>query len=123
MNQPDKSKDIDRFIKLLPSANVHTRKDIVVALGKLGDSRAVPALIDTFRYEVTDLETDIEGWQLAASALAKLGEASLKPLMEALADQCPNVRSWAAVALGELGDTRAVSQLIGRLNDENHQVQ
>jgi HEAT repeat protein len=39
--------------------------------------------------------------------------------MKALADASPDVREQAAWALGAIGDSRAISGLLGALKDEN----
>jgi hypothetical protein len=123
--------------------------DVVQALGRIGDPRAVEPLIDaldTSNHFLTQiaavglgnigdtrtidplinvfrLEWDdtetITTWQKAAQALAAIGEPSLFPLIAALSDMDENVRHWSAVALGKLTDPRAVEALLQALRDEN----
>lgn len=45
-----------------------------------------------------------------------------EPLRAALRDENRYVRGYAASALGFLGDTRAVPELIDMLGDEHHNV-
>jgi len=55
-------------------------------------------------------------------ALAKMGAPALEPLLAALgASQAP-VRTYAAMALGELKDTRAVGPLVAALKDSDGAV-
>jgi len=59
---------------------------------------------------------------LAATALSKAGEPAVAPLIEALQDEPIIVRQGAAMALGEIGDPRALEALAARLEDESHLV-
>jgi HEAT repeat protein len=128
------------------------RFDVVRALGRIGDPRAVEPLIDVLDttnhfltqeaaiglgnigdaraisplIDVFRLEWDdtetITTWQKAAEALAALGEPTLLPLLAALDDEDDNVRHWSAVALGKLTDPRAVEPLLHALQDEKSLV-
>jgi len=53
----------------------------------------------------------------AADALAASGPASLPPLVEALGDDDPRLRMWAAYTLGMLRDPRAIPALTRALDD------
>ena len=56
-------------------------------------------------------------------ALVNIGEPAVEMLINALKDKkCP-IRSNAAEALGEIGDTRAVKPLIKALTDEDSEIQ
>jgi HEAT repeat protein len=52
--------------------------------------------------------------------LARIGPATVEPLIACLVDQDSFVRSGAIRALAKLGDVRAVEPLITRLNDERN---
>jgi HEAT repeat protein len=58
----------------------------------------------------------------AAVALIKVGEPSVIPFLEALQDSKYPVRQAAALALGEVRDTRAVAPLIKALRDDHEHV-
>ncbi|HEY3362704.1 MAG TPA: HEAT repeat domain-containing protein [Methanosarcina sp.] len=55
-------------------------------------------------------------------ALIDIGEPAVAPLIEALKDENPQVRSFAALALGEIRDKKAVEPLIEILNDLSPEV-
>lgn len=55
-------------------------------------------------------------------ALIDIGEPAVSPLIEALKDENPQVRSFAALALGEIRDTKAVEPLIEILDDPSPEV-
>ena len=83
------------------------------ALGKLGDERAVPVLIDALNDDDRTLRAYVAG------ALGNLGDKRAVPsLISILGDEDSWVRREAALALGELGDERAVDPLINALNDD-----
>ena len=71
-------------------------------LGRLGDARAINPLVA--------LLGQSEVSQSVAEALVKLG--AIDALVSALKNEVPAVRKGAAIALGEMGDVRAVDPLI-----------
>jgi len=113
---------VEPLISILAWSSVHTRLAIVKALGQLGDAVAIQALLETFRAEITDEETDAEIFFETGRVLGGLGSAAFEPLMKALADKDTNVRAGTANALGYLGDKRAVKGLVGILTDPDRQV-
>jgi len=145
INELIEREDVDGLINEL--RGVSWRMRAVVALGKIGDPRAVEPLIVTLQ----DLQ-DEELWvrQYTARALGKIGDPrAVEPLIVALGDEDSNVgidaanalgeigvsavahlivalgngdrrvRSGAANALGEIGDPRAVEPLIAAMEDED----
>lgn len=120
--------------------------DVARALGKLGDVRAVQPLINALNRQATlgaaaealgqlgdirAIEPIIaqlgRSWptenEQMALALVKLGIESLKPLVAALRDgQIRDIREYAAMALGLLGDSRAVEPLISAPDDNDTMV-
>ena len=95
----------------LKDSNRLVKTHATFALGELGDSRAIPALINALKgYEPIH----------AAVALAKLGdERAIPTLVNALNDDSRWVRDNAAEALKtlvELGDSRALPPLMNVLN-------
>lgn len=98
-----------------------TRGDVVYGaasvLGKLGDRRAVPALIGLL--EKNDNDSGIA----AAEALGYLGDSeSVDALIRALNGTDSELQSGAARALGYIGDERAVSSLIEAMGSEDFSV-
>jgi HEAT repeat protein len=109
------------LVATLTQENPHIRQAAATALGLIGDPQAIGPLIDAFRVESGDTE-DITAWLDAAEALARIGEPALGPLIAALADEDWLVRTSSAIALGQLGDLRAVVPLIATLSDADLQV-
>lgn len=108
-------------VEPLMNALSDTRSDVVVGaasvLGKLGDKRAVPALIT-----LLDRNADNTGI-VAAEALGYLGDTeSVDALIRALNGTDNELQSGAARALGYIGDERAVSSLIEAMGSEDFSV-
>jgi HEAT repeat protein len=111
INQIGRSKDRGA-VKLL-IAIVRTDRDTLPrsraadVLGELGDGRAVAPLIEVLR---TDKHSTVR--QLAAGSLGELGNRkALEPLTDALLTDS-SVGRYAADALAELGDDRAMPALM-----------
>jgi HEAT repeat protein len=83
-----------------------------MALGELGDQRAVEPLIDALKDEKADVRREASG------ALARIGEPALMPLVAELEDEDGRAREAAARALGLLGDVRSIGPLIAACKDE-----
>ena len=78
------------------------------ALGLLGNKQAVEPLVTRLR----DANEDPRVRGAIAEALADLRDRrAVIPLIKALSDKSIEVRFWAAFALGELGDARALPEL------------
>ena len=101
------------LVSLLHDADTGVRLRAARALGRVGDVRVVPALIETLGH-VDDL---IAGE--AADALARIGEPALGLLINALGHKDPHVRWHAAKALAEMANPRAAGALIAALDDED----
>ncbi len=80
------------------------------ALGHIGDPVAIEPLIDQLRAPETVLAT-------AITALVEIGDPAVEPLIAALSDQ--DAARMSTRALGEIGDPRAVPDLIGLLKSGN----
>jgi HEAT repeat protein len=107
---------VEALIAALNDKRREVRYLAVLTLGKIGDSRAVEALIATLKDP--DIDYPKVGKE-AAAVLRKFGEASVKPLIAALNDRHRSVRYGAAKVLGEIGDPQAVEPLIAALTDED----
>lgn len=93
------------------------RQYLTLVLGKLGDRRAVPALVDALKDPV--VETRI----YALIALAELHDpGSVPAVIEATNDEDKDVRKTAVYALGELGDRRAIPVLEQALNNQTADI-
>lgn len=91
------------------------------ALGDIGDPRAVAPLIELFKSTPTPLEQQLhEESSVAVQArmsLVKIGIPSVAPLVDALHDANPAVRTNSVKALAEIGDPRVVEPMIAILRD------
>lgn len=101
------------LLRLLEDEDHDVRHWAAMALGEIGDPRAVEPLSGLL------LVDEDEGVRLeAARALVKLKDRrATEALVSALRDEKWVVRTWAAAALGEIGDLRAVEPLIAALDD------
>ncbi|HEX9163904.1 MAG TPA: HEAT repeat domain-containing protein [Thermoanaerobaculia bacterium] len=89
------------------------RQYLILVLGKLGDARATPVLVDALHDPV------VENRIYALIALGELGDrADLPAVVAATKDDEKDVRKTAIYALGEIGDRRAVPFLEEALNDQ-----
>lgn len=93
------------------------RQYLTLVLGKLGDARAVPVLVDALKDSV--VETRI----YSLIALAELRDhGSVPAVMAATKDEDKDVRKTAIYALGEIGDPRALPVLEEALNDQTADI-
>jgi len=96
-----------------PGMMQHTnvRREAIIELGELGDTRAVQPCINALR------DGDDTVRRHAACALGNFGDVrAVMPLIAALSDKGMEVGWCAARSLGKLGDVRAVEPLIDLLN-------
>jgi HEAT repeat protein len=101
------SRAVDPLIQALKdngSGNVRGRA--ALALGEINDTRAVEPLILTLMND--DEQTRID----AAEALGMIGKPAVGPLILLLENNNSTIQWWAAVALGNLKDSRAIDPLI-----------
>jgi len=109
--------EAEGHIKALGDEDWRVRMEAAVALGNIGDPRAVEPLIRALGDK--DWRVRME----AAVALGNIGDPrAVEPLIQALGDKSGSVRRVAARALGEIGDPRAVEPLTRALRDENQYV-
>jgi len=98
------------------NAPLEVRRQIILALGNLKDSRAVPFLTGCLA------DQDVLLTLIATTALSRLGSSAVDPLLVCLTNINPQVRYGAAAALGKIGDKRALNPLIAHLQDEVESV-
>ena len=89
------------------------RSDAAMALGEIGDARAVEPLCAALK------NSDKVVRMSAAAALVKIGVPAVGPLCVALKDSDKVVRMSAAAALGKIGNKRAVEPLCVALKDSD----
>lgn len=111
---PAVADEVDDLILDLKYGSDVVRRDATVALGEMGDPRAIDPLIEALK--------DDDHWRVrgnAAWALGKIGDVgAVDSLIEGLKDENSAVRYEAAGALGEIGDVRAVEPLVTALGDD-----
>ena len=93
------------------------RRYLSIVLGRLGDRRATPLLLDGVQ------DKDVENRVYAILALGDLRDPAAVPALNQLvADPEKDVRKTAVYALGNIGDARAVPALAQALNDQEPDV-
>ncbi len=99
---------VDPILGILTKDYPPVKASATIALGKIGDERAVEVL----RKEMKDGDSEyVKGG--SAIALGRIGDESSVPyLIDRLRDPKIRVRSSAALALGEIGSETAVKPLI-----------
>lgn len=108
--------EVQRQIQNLKDKHSNVRYSAVLALGNIGDKRAVPALIKSLRDAPIAMD--------AAIALGKIkDESSVEALIELLEDEEYPAKKYAVIALGEIGDKIAVPGLTETLKDKNRRIQ
>ena len=105
-------RDVKSLIKVLSnSKDVQIRKQAVLALGELGDARALKPLVAAQKDQDWDMRSS------APEALVKICSRSIMPFIAALKDGDCDVRYIAAYCLGSTADPRAVEPLCRVLRD------
>jgi HEAT repeat protein len=109
---------VEALIEGLESKDESVRMYAAMALGRIKDVRAVAPLIEALK-----IKTRLGGVEGSAStALTKIGEPAVEPLITALKDNDDNVRVLAIISLGNIGDKRAVEPIVNALKDDNKRV-
>jgi HEAT repeat protein len=102
---------IELLSEQLAAADFETRQAAVIALGRIGDARAVPALTRV-------LETDPELIIVAAGALAKIGDRrAFEALLALMGHRDASVRQAVVSALNSLGHPDMARRMVDRLQD------
>jgi HEAT repeat protein len=106
----------DLLIEQLRSEDLEIRKAAVVALGRIGDARAAPALVEV-------LDEDPELVIPAADALAKIGDPhAFEALLALVGDSHAAVRQAVVGALNSLGSPEMPARVLPLLGDEDPNV-
>ncbi len=108
----------DPLLKLISDKDFG--KDAVLALGAIGDTKAVPFLLDELERQKLKERNHIAS---IASTLGKLGDKrAVKPLIGLLHNDDKGIRFWAAKSLGAIGDTSAIPYLAELITDKELKV-
>ena len=106
----------DLLIEQLGSEDLEIRKAAAVALGRIGDARAAPALVEV-------LEEDAETTIAAADALAKIGDPlAFESLLARVGDPNAAVRQAVVGALNSLGSPGMPARVLPLLEDADPNV-
>ncbi|HJU22968.1 MAG TPA: HEAT repeat domain-containing protein [Casimicrobiaceae bacterium] len=105
----------DALLSALDDSDDRVASVAASALGTLGDARAQPRLLGV----LADRSRSSSRRGHAAESLVSVGDPTfaVPALIAALDDAEPEVRFWAAFALGQIGDERAVAPLERRSDD------
>ena len=93
--------------------DIQIRRAAAEALGEFRDPRAIAPLISRLKEEDWPSPSHMS----TANALAKIGSPAVEPLIQHLKDGNKNIRAGTALALGKIGDTKAITGLISNLWD------
>jgi len=108
---PAQTDMLPQLISALSDEDTDVRRNAIIALGNLGDSRAIEPLIVMLKDE-----TKLNERRLAAYALSRIeDERRIEPLLEALSDSA--VRSDIASVMGDMHDERLIEPLVALLAD------
>lgn len=107
---------VDSLLMHISNKNYLTKMFIVKALGKIGDPKAIEALIHCLHNE--DVQDD------AIRALGNFGPEALKQLMKVINDNNNDldIRRAAIKVLGEIGDSSILDILIMLLMDTHEDI-
>lgn len=120
-SQKDNGKIIDELIELLDHKRMETRLEAVIALGEIGDERAVEPLLKLVNSGSEKDPDDREPPEVrrhAVEALGKIGGEAVSKLVDILQNKGSSMRVDAIEALAKLGDDRAVLPFIEVLGEE-----
>ncbi len=116
--------NLKNLLAALKSKDWRTRLEAAVALGKIGDAKAVGPLIKCLKHKDVTVG-DCAATRHAVEALGRIGDRrAVDPLIQALKHEDFDVRAEAVVALQNIGDTQAIKALERTSEeDEDSEVQ
>lgn len=111
------SSAVDQLIDQLRADDVDAVRSAVVALGRIGDRRAVPALLGLLDDDHREL------WIATAGALARLGDPlAFERLLPLIGDRDPAVRQAIVGALNSIGHPGMAGRVCSMMDDSNPHV-
>jgi len=113
---------VPSLIKLLKDENPQVRLAVIEALGAIGHYASAEPLAAALSTPSKKAQSETAERESLAKALAGVGSAAVKPLMQALSSEEKEARRWAAFALGAIKDPLAVDSLIPKLEDSRSEV-
>ena len=109
------SATLDLLISQLTAEDLEVRRSAVVALGRIGDSRATPALVNTLSDEALAID--------AAHALAEIGDPqAVDGLLSLIGDEDAAVRQAAVSAVNAVIPPSMSERMIPLLHDSDPNV-
>ena len=109
------STTVELLIAQLEAEDLEVRRSAVVALGRIGDSTATPALVKTLSEESLAIE--------AANALARIGDPrAVDELLKLIGNEDASTRQAAVSALNSLAMPQMSERIIPRLHDPDPNV-
>ncbi|MEK6753552.1 MAG: HEAT repeat domain-containing protein [Chloroflexota bacterium] len=106
---------------LLDDPKIEVRQSAAKTLGETKHPAAIPLLMEALRDSFWWYEKE-QSAQVLLNAIENMGAAVVEPLIEALGDREVTVRKYAAMALGNLRDARAMDELGMTVYDLHHEV-
>lgn len=106
---------------LLDDLKIDVRRTAARVLGETKHPVALPFLMEALRDSFWWYEREQNVIDLL-QAIQNMGSMAVDPLIEALSDREGRVRKFAAMILGELGDTRAIEPLGMAIYDLHHEI-
>jgi HEAT repeat protein len=107
---------VELLVEQLAAEDLETRHAAVVGLGRIGDRRATPALVDV-------LARDPALTVVTAGALARIGDArAFEPLLGLIGHPDAAVRHAVIAALNSIGHADMAHRITPLLNDPHPQV-
>jgi HEAT repeat protein len=101
---------VEPLIEVLKDQNWIVREGAVLALEKIGDTRAIIPLIEALK--------NTNGKKIS-NALRIIGPAAFEPLIEALKNEDSRIRMGAAMVLGEMKNPAAIDSLVKLTKDDD----
>lgn len=105
------------LLRTLRDADWRVRKTAVEALVAMGGQEVTQGLV-----QLLSAEDNAGARNSSIEALVRLGSQSVDALLPLLSVKDPDVRKFAVDVLGDIGDSRALSHLIGGLRDTDENV-
>ncbi|MFZ0441890.1 MAG: HEAT repeat domain-containing protein [Methanobacterium sp.] len=118
VEEMEENGDVEGLINALNNDAENVRREAMMALERIGDSRATEPLIQLLQ------NPDITIQEEAITALGRIGDKkAVSPLIQTLNSQHIGIRRKSAEALGKIGDPQATEPLIQKLHDPDKTIQ